>query len=55
MMLEAGREGEEKLADPQSSLVELWTRCSFDNYTEWPSSTFELLCAANTVKRYRLL
>lgn len=37
MMLEMSWEGkgererEEKLADPQSSLVTLWTRCSFYN------------------------
>lgn len=30
---QGGREGEENLADPQSSLVTLWTRCSFYNYS----------------------
>lgn len=35
MMLETRREGEreENLADPQSSLVTLWTRCSFYRYS----------------------
>lgn len=28
-----GMEGEEKLADPQSSLVTPWTRCSFYKYS----------------------
>lgn len=48
MMVEKVEGGgrEENVADPQSSLVELWTRCSFYNYcTVWPSLTFQLLSA----------